>query len=122
MRLPELEGDKLKRSEFSSYYIGYFDIDMAEVRTEQSKLYMFLAIDRTSKFAFVELHETSTTATSRDFLLRLIEAASYRIHTVLTDNDIQFTTPGGGGSAVPVIKEAMANGERFVRHPSATRE
>jgi hypothetical protein len=77
---------------------------------------MFVAIDRTSKFAFVELHENSRTATSRDFLLRLIKAVPYKIRTVLTDNDIQFTTPGGGGSAVPLIKEAMANGERFRAH------
>ncbi len=93
---------------------------MAELRTEQGNLYMFVAIDRTSKFAFVELHENCKTATSRDFLLRLIEAVPYKIHTVLTDNPvlsdcrrqaveggIQFTTPGGGGSAVPLIKEAM---------------
>ncbi|MEE4208047.1 MAG: DDE-type integrase/transposase/recombinase, partial [Parvularcula sp.] len=85
-RLPEVEGDKPKRGKFSSYPIGYFRIDMAEVRTEQGKLYMFVAIDRTSKFAFVELHENSRTATSRDFLLRLIEAVPYKIHTVLTDN------------------------------------
>ena len=115
-RLPEVEGDKPKRGKFSSYPIGYFHIDMAEVRTEQGKLYMFVAIDRTSKFAFVELHENSKTATSRDFLLRLIEAVPDKIHTVLTDIGIQFTTPGGGGSAVPLIKEAMANGERFRAH------
>ena len=115
-RLPEVEGDKPKRGKFSSYPIGYFHIDMAEVRTEQGKLYMFVAIDRTSKFAFVELHENCKTATSRDFLLRLIEAVPYKIHTVLTDNGIQFTTPGGGGSAVPLIKQAMANGERFRAH------
>ncbi|RWF37970.1 MAG: transposase, partial [Mesorhizobium sp.] len=52
-------------------------------------------------------------AISRDFLLRLIAAVPYKIHTVLTDNGIQFTTPGAGGSAVPLIKEAIANGERF---------
>ena len=115
-RLPQVEGDKPRRGKFSAYPIGYFHIDMAEVRTEQGKLYMFVAIDRTSKFAFVELHENSKTATSRDFLLRLIEAVPYKIHTVLTDNGIQFTTPGGGGSAVPLIKEAMANGERFRAH------
>jgi hypothetical protein len=57
--------------------------------------------ERTSKFAFVELHEKATTAVSRDFLLRLIAAVPYKIHTVLTDNGIQFTTPGAGGSAVP---------------------
>lgn len=75
-----------------------------------------MAIDRTSKIAFVELHENSRTATSRDFLLRLIEAVPYKIHTVLTDNGIQFITPSGNGSAVPLIKEAMANGERFCAH------
>jgi transposase InsO family protein len=115
-RLPEVEGDKPKRGKFSPCPIGYFHIDMAEVRTEQGKLYMFVAIDRTSKFAFVEPHENSRTATSRDFLLRLIDAVPYKIHTVLTDNGIQFTTPGGGGSAVPLIREAMANGERFRAH------
>src|SRR5450755_3393965 len=82
-RLPEVEGDKPKRGKFSPCPIGYFHIDMAEVRTEQGKLYMFVAIDRTSKFAFVELHENSRTATSRDFLLRLIDAVPYKIHTVL---------------------------------------
>jgi hypothetical protein len=35
---------------------------------------------------------------------------------VLTDNGIQFTTPGAGGSAVPLIKEAIANGEIFRAH------
>jgi Integrase core domain len=113
-RLPEVEGNKPKRGKFSSYPIGYFHIDMVEVRTEQGRLYMFVAIDRTSKFGFVEPHDNSKTATPRDFLLRLIEAAPYKIHTVLTDNGIPFTTPGGGRSAMPLIKEAMANGERFL--------
>lgn len=115
-RLPEVEGDKPAKRKFKSYPIGYFHIDIAEVRTEQGKLHMFVAIDRKSKFAFVELHEKGTTTVSREFLLRLIEAVPYRIHTVLTDNGIQFTTPGAGGSAVPLIKEAIANGERFRAH------
>jgi transposase InsO family protein len=106
-RLPDVEGDRPTKKKFKSYPIGYFHIDIAEVRTEQGKLHMFVAIDRTSKFAFVELHEKATTAVSREFLLRLIAAVPYKIHTVLTDNGIQFTTPGAGGSAVPLIKEAM---------------
>jgi len=40
----------------------------------------------------------------------------YKIHTVLTDNGIHFTTPGAGGSAVPLIKQAIANGELFRAH------
>ena len=115
-RLPDVEGDRPAKKKFKSYPIGYFHIDIAEVRTEQGKLHMFVAIDRTSKFAFVELHEKATTAVSREFLLRLIAAVPYKIHTVLTDNGIQFTTPGAGGSAAPLIKQAIANGERFRAH------
>jgi transposase-like protein len=115
-RLPDTEGTKPARKKFKAYPIGFFHIDLAEVRTQEGKLYMFVAVDRTSKLAFVELHEKATTAVSRDFLLHLIEAVPYKIHTVLTDNGFQFTTPGGGGSAVPLIKEALANGERFRAH------
>ena len=57
-----------------------------------------------------------TTAVSRDFLLRLIKKVPCKIHTVLTDNGIRFTTPGAGGSAVPLIREAMASGELFRAH------
>lgn len=58
----------------------------AEVRTEEGRFYMFVAIDRSSKFVLNEMHENSRTATSRDFLLRLIEVVPYKVHTVLTDN------------------------------------
>lgn len=105
-RLPDVEGDKPVRRKFKDYPIGFFHLGIAELRTEQGKSHMCVAIDRTSKFAFVELHETATTATSRDFLLCLIAAVPYKIRTVLTDNGIRFTTPDGGGSAVPSIKEA----------------
>src|SRR5215468_2636016 len=112
-KLPDVEGSKPSKKKFKTYPIGFFHIDIAEVRTEQGKLHMFVAIDRTSKFAYVELHEKATTAASREFLLRLIAVVPYKIHTVLTDNGIQFATPGAGGSAVPSIKEAIANGELF---------
>lgn len=55
-RLPEVEGEQPAKTKFKSYPIGFFHIDLAEVRTAEGRLYMFVAIDRTSKFAFVELH------------------------------------------------------------------
>ena len=115
-RLPNVDGDKPDKQRFKSYPIGYFHIDVAEVRTEQGKLHLFVAIDRTSKFAFVELHEKATTRVSADFLGRLLAAVPYKVHAVLTDNGIQFTTPGADGSAVPIIREAMARGELFRAH------
>ena len=92
-RLPDIEGDKPAKKAFRKYPIGYFHIDIAEVRTEEGKLHLFVAIDRTSKFAFAELHEKATRATAANFLRALIAAVPYKIHTVLTDNGTHFTTP-----------------------------
>jgi len=50
------------KKKFKAYPIGYFHIDIAEVRTEDGKLYMF-------------------------------------VHTVLTDNGIQFTERKGSSRA-----------------------
>jgi hypothetical protein len=54
-RLPAIEGDKPQKEKFKSYPIGYFHIDIAQVRTEEGKLYLLIAIDRTSNFAYAEL-------------------------------------------------------------------
>ncbi len=56
-RLPDMDGDKPKRQKFKRYPIGNFHIDIAEVRTEEGKLFLFVAIDRTSKFAVAQLVE-----------------------------------------------------------------
>jgi len=96
-RLPDVDGDKPARKKFRAYPIGYFHVDLAEVRTEQGKLYLLVAIDRTSKFAFVELHEKATRRIAGDFLRHLAAAVPYRIHTVLTDNGTHFTDPTGDG-------------------------
>ncbi len=92
-RLPDVEGDKPAKKKFKSYPIGYFHIDIAEVQTAEGKLYLFVAIDRTSKFAFVQLVEKATRVTASAFLVALIEAVPYKIYTVLTDNGIQFRFP-----------------------------
>jgi hypothetical protein len=39
-RLPEVTGDKPNKKKFKSYPIGYFHVDIAEVRTAEGKLYM----------------------------------------------------------------------------------
>lgn len=82
--------DKPARKRFKQYSIGYFHIDIAEVQTDEGKLYLFVAIDRTSKFVFVELHERATRPIVSQFLRNLIATVPYKIHTILTDNGIQF--------------------------------
>ena len=90
-RLPDVEADKPRKKKFKSYPIGYFHIDIAEVQTAEGKLYLFVAIDRTSKFAFARLVPKAGKMAAAEFLRDLIEAVPYAIHTVLTDNGIQFT-------------------------------
>ncbi|MDX3928144.1 MAG: IS481 family transposase [Shinella sp.] len=89
-RLPDVEGDKPKRQRFKPYPMGFFHIDIAEVQTVEGKLYLFVAIDRTSKFAFARLAARATGAAARLFLDELVAIVPYRIHTILTDNGIQF--------------------------------
>ena len=89
-RLPNLDGDKPKRKKFKQYPIGYFHIDIAEVRTKEGKLYLFVAIDRTSKFAVARLVETASRETAWEFLEHLLKVVPYKIHTILTDNGLQF--------------------------------
>ena len=90
-RLPDVDGDKPKKKKFKKYPIGSFHIDIAEVRTEEGKLYLFVAIDRTSKFAYVELHERQTKMIAAEFLCNLVAAVPYKLTHILTDNGIQFT-------------------------------
>ena len=115
-RLPGTTDAKVLKGRFKTYPLGYFHIDIAEVRTAEGRLYLLVAIDRTSKFAFVELHLRVTLRVAADFLRHLIAAVPYRIHTVLTDNGIHFTIPGNVASAVPLIREAMKRGELFRAH------
>jgi transposase InsO family protein len=115
-RLPKVEDGKAKKRRFKAYPIGYFHIDIAEVRSQQGKLYLFVAIDRTSKFVSVELHEKATRRVAADFLRTLIKAVPYKIHTVLTDNGTHFTEPGGNCWRPTEIKAMIERREMFRAH------
>jgi hypothetical protein len=115
-RLREVEDGKTVRRKFKNYPIGYFHVDIAEVRTAEGRLYLFVAIDRTSKFAFTALHARATTRVAADFLRALIAAVPYKIHTVLTDNGIHFTDPTGQSWSAAEIKRMLERKELFRAH------
>ena len=97
-----MEGDKPVRKTFKTYSIGFFHIDIAEVRTAERKLQLFVGVDRTSKFAFAQLVGRANRVTASAFLVALVHAVPYKIHRVLTDNGIQFRYPpryGNGPTA-----------------------
>jgi len=115
-RLPDVEDGKGIKRKFKTYPIGYFHIDIAEVRTAEGRLYLFVAVDRTSKFAYTELHERAPTRIAAEFLRNLIKAVPYRIHTILTDNGIHFTDPSGESWTAAEIKVMLEGNERFRAH------
>lgn len=87
-RLPKADREKPKR--FRAYEIGYFHIDIAELRYEGGKAYLFVAVDRTSKLVFARIYRKATKLVASGFLRALIITVPYKVHTVLTDNGVQF--------------------------------
>ena len=87
---PGEEGVTANKAKFKAYPIGYLHLDFAEVQTEEGKQSLAVAIDRTSKLAFAELHPQATQAIAVDFLRRVLSKIPYKVHRLLTDNGIQF--------------------------------
>lgn len=88
--LPQQRLSQTEKKKFKAYPLGYFHVDIAEIQTAQGKQYLFVAIDRTSKFSYAELQPRQSKALAADFLRNLIGAVPYTIHKILTDNGIQF--------------------------------
>ena len=101
-RLPQEPEEKGKR--FKAYEIGYFHLDIAELRTAAGKAFLFVAVDRTSKLALARLYRKATKLAAQAFLKVLVREVPYRVHTVLTDNGVQFS-------------DQARTGERLLVHP-----
>ena len=56
----DVDGDKRDGKNFKRYPIGNFHIGITEVQTAEGKLYLSVAIDRTSKFPCAEFHQLVT--------------------------------------------------------------
>jgi IS30 family transposase len=85
-----IEETKEQRKRFKTYEIGYVHIDSCELRHADGKLVMFLAIDRVSKFTYVEFHDSAGKMEGSAFLSNAVLVFPYKIHTVLTDNGMAF--------------------------------
>jgi transposase InsO family protein len=89
-RLPRDEEKASKRKRFAETTIGYVHIDVCELRLAEGKLFMFLAIDRVSKFTHVAFLVANTKMNGAAFLREVVAVFPYSIHTVLTDNGMAF--------------------------------
>ena len=100
------DGQRPPKKKFKAYPIGYLHVDFAEARTEEGKPYLFVAIDRTRKVAFAELHPRAKRVVAAEFLRRVLDKLPYKVHTVLTDNGVPFT---------PQAHPFLPGGHRFDR-------
>ncbi|WP_226163368.1 IS481 family transposase [Hymenobacter terricola] len=106
-RLPLNEdGQSPPKKKFKDCPIGCLHVDFAEVQTEEGKQYLFVALDRTSKVAFAELHPRAKRGVAAGFLRRGLDKLPYKVPTVLTDNGVQFT---------PQPHQFLPGGHRFDR-------
>jgi transposase InsO family protein len=113
-RLPRDDERASKRKRFAETTIGYVHIDVCELRLAQGKLFLFLAIDRVSKFAHVAFFDANTKLNGAAFLRQVVAAFPYRLHTVLTDNGMAFAELPKNRGRYPEI-EAIFGGHVFDR-------
>ena len=92
-------GGQAGRQKFKRYSIGFVHIDIAEVQTAEGKLYLFVGIDRTSKFAVTQLVEKADRRTAWEFLQHMLKAVPYQLHTILAEPLLvrHWFKPNGGG-------------------------
>jgi len=55
------------------------------------KYYQYTAIDECTRFVFREMYDEHSTYSSKDFLTKLVDAVSFPIREVQTDNGTEFT-------------------------------
>ena len=91
-RLRDLKAkdDKPKHSGFKAYDPGYIHIDvkyLPQMANGTSRGYLFVAIDRASRWVFIAVYSNKTAANARRFLRDLERACPIHIRTILTDNN-----------------------------------
>ena len=91
---PEIEDQARPLKTFKDYEPGYLHIDikyLPQMPDETHRRYLFVAIDRATRWVYMRTYRDQTELSSTDFLRRLKQAAPMRIKTILTDNGSQFT-------------------------------
>ena len=79
---------------FKAYEPGYLHVDvkyLPQMADENRRRYLFVAIDRATRWVFVRIYPAKTAVNARRFLRDLDRAAPMKITRGLTDNGKEFT-------------------------------
>ncbi|MDI6752743.1 MAG: IS481 family transposase, partial [bacterium] len=81
-----------KIKKFRKYGLGYLHIDLLYApKINKERNYIYTAIDRVGKVAFVMLGKSKNKETGAKFLKAVLCFYPYKINYILTDNGFEFS-------------------------------
>jgi transposase InsO family protein len=84
--------DKIPAGVFEHATVGFIHIDLKHLPAlQRQKSYAFVAIDRATRYVYLEVHPRRDAVTAAAFLKRFLADFPYPVHTILTDNGSEFT-------------------------------
>lgn len=86
--------EKPAHKPFKAYEPGYLHMDikyLPQMADETTRRYLFVAIDRATRWVFIAIKPNKTAASAKAFLKALAKASPIKITTLLTDNGKEFT-------------------------------
>lgn len=113
--VPALEGEEpATKKTFKDYEPGYLHIDikyLPQMPDETSRRYLFVAIDRATRWVFMEIYADQSDSSSTDFLIKVKDACPIKIVKLLTDNGSQFTDRFTSKKKDPVTGDRIPSGK-----------
>ena len=93
-RLPAPVKPANESKPFKAYEPGYVHIDvkyLPQMHDEDKRRYVFVGIDRATRWVFIAIKQYKTAAAAKAFLAALRKGAPFKIQTILTDNGKEFS-------------------------------
>jgi transposase-like protein len=77
---------------FEPTEVGFIHVDLKHLSAlEKQNSYAFVAIDRNTRYVYMEIHTKRDAATAVAFIERFLDHFPQPVHTILTDNGGEFT-------------------------------
>ena len=99
-RLPPADRSRRPHTDFKDYEVGFVHMDVKHLPKLQDrdgvmrKRYLYVAIDRASRYVHLAVKDNETSASAVAFLKEALAALPFRVTHVLTDRGSCFTADG----------------------------
>ena len=94
LELEQQTGEEAPKKTYKDYAPGFVHIDvkyLPQMPDEKKRRYLFVAIDRASRWVYFEILPDKTAKSAVNFLKRVAQNAPFKIAKLLTDNGKEFT-------------------------------